>query len=91
MESRGASIKIKLARGKTTSHSLQDGHENVTIEPEKALAMALHHGLGLPLSLVATLIKTTKYVIAKQVITGKRQIYCLAEVDDELTQKLRLF
>gem|GEM_PF-5756270 len=53
--------------------------------------MALHHGLGLPLSLVATLIKTTKYVIAKQVITGKRQIYCLAEVDDELTQKLRLF
>lgn len=53
---------------------LEDAVENPAVGPEKMLAMLLHHGLGLPLSLVAKLTGTTKNVVAKQVISGKRSV-----------------
>lgn len=83
---------MKLTGGKATSRSLQDGHENVTIGPEKTLAMVLHHGLGLSQSLVATLTKTTKNFIGKLVITGTRRTRNLADdEEDEAVEQLRLF
>lgn len=53
---------------------LEDACDNPAVGPEKTLAMVLHHGLGLPLSLVAKLMNTTKNVVAKQVITAKKEI-----------------
>lgn len=53
---------------------LERACDDPTIGPERALAMILHLGLGLPQSLVARLLHTTKNVVNKQVISGKRRV-----------------
>lgn len=53
---------------------LEEACDDPKVGPERCLAMILHHGLGLPLSLVSRLLKTTKNTVAKQVISGKRRV-----------------
>lgn len=53
---------------------LEQSVADPTIGPERTLSMILHHGLGVPLSLVGRLIGTTKNVVAKQVISGRQRM-----------------
>lgn len=51
------------------------------IGPEKTLAVILHKGLGLPLSLVGRLMGTNKNVVAKQVISAANGLRKLSEAN----------
>lgn len=53
---------------------LEAACNNPAIGPDKVLANLLHFGLGLPLSLIGRLTGSTKNVVAKQVITGRRRM-----------------
>jgi hypothetical protein len=61
------------------------------IGPRRTLAMILHDGLGFPLSLVALLQGTTKNVVAKNVISGKRRMKKLAKKLKVESRQLSLF
>lgn len=63
---------------------LAEAVENPKIGPERTLAIILHHGLGLPLELVARLTKTTKNTVAKQVISGTKRLAKKEPRDDDL-------
>jgi hypothetical protein len=53
---------------------LNEAIDDPKIGPQRTLAMILHHGLGLPLSMIARLQDVTKNVTAKDVISGKRRM-----------------
>lgn len=53
---------------------LAEAVDNPKIGPDRTLTILLHHGLGLPLNLVAKLLGTTKNVVAKRIITGTKRL-----------------
>lgn len=63
---------------------LKEAVDNPKIGPDRTLAIILHHGLGLPLELVARLTKTTKNTVAKQVISGTKRLAKQEPRDDDL-------
>ena len=48
--------------------------QNPKVGPDRAVAVLLHCGLGVPLDLLARLQNTTKNTVAKRVITGKKRM-----------------